>query len=234
MLARSSLHAPHRWFSCPSSRCPTVQIYLVEISASRRDPQVRASSNAGDSNGELQRQILPDGTLFFSFESSDSKAPPQKQRKVPTAVSQPAQDPAVESTSEPSTVSKTSGVEGHAEQDVILNHAVQDEPDSLSSYTVKQLTEMCKALDIKGYSSLKKAQLVEVIQERHERDQLAVGSETDESDLDDSLALDIDNGQADLQSLTVKELRKACKRRGLKGYSGLRKRDLVEFLSAQS
>lgn len=112
--------------------------------------------------------------------------------------------------------------------------------------TVRQLTQLCKDRGLKGYSVLNKASLVELLTKGHvepaesqgepvaHSEAVDVWGHMDASDVDASdVDVDFDFENADLGTLTVKQLKSACKQRGLKGYSGLRKQALVGLLSGQ-
>lgn len=75
---------------------------------------------------------------------------------------------------------------------------------SYKGLKVVELKRMCKERGIKGYSKLRKKELIDIL-----------GGE---------------NEEIGMERYTVKELKKMCKERGIKGYSKLRKKELIEIL----
>ncbi len=115
---------------------------------------------------------------------------------------------------------------------------------SLNDLNVKELRDICRNYDISGYSGLKKAEIVSLIvkslSEKNIKDilkQKAIIKEDTSSteEVRKEVASDrkIDNRtylNYLLQSLNVKELKLICRDFLLKGYSGLKKSELIEFI----
>ncbi|RKU17778.1 hypothetical protein C6500_14305 [Candidatus Poribacteria bacterium] len=76
----------------------------------------------------------------------------------------------------------------------------------------KELREELKKRKLKGYSSLKKIQMIEY---------LSTGVHPEKNTID----------QMDYHQMRIKELREVLKKRGLKGYSSLKKAQMIEYLS---
>ena len=115
---------------------------------------------------------------------------------------------------------------------------------SLNELKVKELKDICRNYEISGYSGLRKAELVSLIvkslSEKNIKDILKQKGILKEDipsreEIKKEIASDrkIDNRtylNYLLQSLNVKELKQLCRDFLLKGYSGLKKADLIEFI----
>jgi hypothetical protein len=115
---------------------------------------------------------------------------------------------------------------------------------SLNELKVKELKDICRNYEISGYSGLRKAELVSLIvkslSEKNIKDILKQKGILKEDipsreEIKEEIASDrkIDNRRYLnylLQSLNVKELKQLCRDFLLKGYSGLKKADLIEFI----
>ena len=99
----------------------------------------------------------------------------------------------------------------------------------MESKTVKQLRKIAKEMGLKGYSRLKKVDLIEFIEEAVE---LQKRNEVELIEFNDEGVESQNQGKkfSELKNKTNKQLRKIAKERGLKGYSRLKKVDLVKLL----
>ena len=82
--------------------------------------------------------------------------------------------------------------------------------EDYSKYTTKELKTFCKERGLKGYSKLKKDELIELLSSKEKEDN--------------------DETVKDYSKYTKKELQVFCKKKGLKGYSKLKKKELIELL----
>jgi hypothetical protein len=203
---------------------------------------------------------LPDGTVVFTLKNianAPSSSKQQTQEAAPEAVAHSVAEPAGSNTAAkdngahkgPATpehcCEKGENTEARPEPagDEEMGDPVVDAPcaHSLEDSTVRQLHQLCKDRGLKGYSTLNKAGLVELLSqgpievdaESQGGDNEVFRAEIDEIDNDgpSDLEADFDFEKADFGGLTVKQLRKACKQKGLKGYSGMRKPELISLLS---
>lgn len=250
MLARSWAHSTPRWHPSANltlSKHLLVHSEIVEVSRLRREgPQ--ASARTAD--GSHVPEELPDGTLVFSFgDSSNTRSNrSQKQRSraselADNAVPEPAAErgtapnenganhAALQSVSEQDGVAASKVAERAGDDEV---PATNESNAGLEDCTVKQLTQLCKEKGFKGYSGLNKAGLVELLGRGHVESVEAALESLPQSEADDTDCSDLDEDfdleNADLGTLTVKQLRSVCKQRGMRGYSGLRKHALIGFL----
>ena len=94
----------------------------------------------------------------------------------------------------------------------------------LSKFTVSQLKQKCKDLGLKGYSKMKKDELIKLIN----------GNNNDDSASNNDIEEELDNTSIDLSKLTVSQLKQKCKDLGLKGYSNKKKDELIELINGNN
>ncbi len=85
------------------------------------------------------------------------------------------------------------------------------------SLTVVELRKLCKQKGIKGYSGLKKADLIKKCRAKVAKERKRSGKPSKKID----------------GSLTVKQLKDLCRSKGIKGYSGLKKAELIKKCRAK-
>jgi hypothetical protein len=84
--------------------------------------------------------------------------------------------------------------------------------ENLNILNCQELIQLCKERKIKGYSKLKKQEIINLLSQEN-RVEIK------------------DHSEVNLNNLTCKELIQLCKERNIKGYSKLKKQEIIDLLS---
>jgi len=105
-----------------------------------------------------------------------------------------------------------------------------DEEKTIENMSFFELKKECKKRDIKNYSKLKKVQLLTLLT----TGEYPPNEETENkssSDTEQNLNAEVDSGEKTIETMSLTELKKECKKRNIKNFSKLNKEQLQVLLT---
>ena len=105
-----------------------------------------------------------------------------------------------------------------------------DEEKTIDNMSFFELKKECKKRDIKNYSKLKKVQLLTLLT----TGEFPSNEETENkssSDTEQNLNAEVDSGEKTIETMSLTELKKECKKRNIKNFSKLNKEQLQVLLT---